>query len=90
MGASCRLHPTRRPSGGPEAGFLGQGVGAVQQGCARLEHVFDGFQVLVALLRMRDGPHLVVVAIFQHDHGDGDSQDPGILDASARSPLLQV
>ena len=50
---------------------FGQRGGAVSQGCARQEHRVDGFQVLVALLRVRGDPHLVVVATFQHDHGDG-------------------
>ena len=50
---------------------FGQGGGAVRQGCSRQEHGVDGFQVPVALLRLRGDPHLVVVATFQHDHGDG-------------------
>ena len=44
---------------------------AVQQGCARWEHGVDGFQVRVALLRVRGDRHLLVVATFQHHHGDG-------------------
>ena len=51
--------------------FLGQGGGAVWQGCARREHGVDSFQSPVALLRVRGDPHLVVVATLQHDHGDG-------------------
>ena len=47
------------------------GGDAVRQGCGRREHGVDGLQAPVALLRVRDDPHLVVVAIFQHDHGDG-------------------
>ena len=31
----------------------------------------DGFWVPVALSRVRCDPHLVVVAAFHHDHGDG-------------------
>ena len=50
---------------------LGQGVGAVWQGCARWEHGLDGFQVPVALLWVRGDLDLLVVANFQHDHGDG-------------------
>ena len=49
----------------------GQGGGAVRQGCSRQQHGVDGFQVRVALLRVRGDPHLVVVATFQNDHGDG-------------------
>ena len=48
-----------------------QGGGAVQQGCGRREHGVDGLRAPVALLLVRDDPHLVVVVIFQHDHGDG-------------------
>ena len=48
-----------------------QGGGAVRQGRGRREHGVDGLQAQVALLRVRDDPHLVVVAILQHDHGDG-------------------
>ena len=68
----------------PGAGFPGhdgrQGVwglvlrqegGAVQQGCSRREHGVEGFQVPLALLRVWGDPHLVVVATFQRDHGDG-------------------
>ena len=50
---------------------VGQGGWAVWHGCARWEHGEDGFQAPVALLRVRDDPHLVVVATFQHHHGDG-------------------
>ena len=50
---------------------MGQGGGAVRQGCSRREHGVDGFQVPVALLLVRGDRHLVVVATFQHDHGDG-------------------
>ena len=48
-----------------------QGGGAVRQARGRREHGVDGLQAPVALLRVRDDPHLVVVAILQHDHGDG-------------------
>ena len=48
-----------------------QGVGAVQQGRGRRQHGVDSLQAPVALLRVRDDLHLVVVAIFKHDHGDG-------------------
>ena len=60
---------------GPAAGFtqhdgrqgvsglvLGQGGGAVRQGCARQEHGVDGPQGPVAPLQVRGDPHLVVVA----------------------------
>ena len=50
---------------------LGQGGRTVWQGWARPEHGLDGFQVPVALLRVRHDPHLVLVATFQQDHGDG-------------------
>ena len=50
---------------------MGQGGGAVRQGCSRLEHAVHSFQVPVALLRVRGDPHLVAVATFQRDHGDG-------------------
>ena len=50
---------------------VGQGGGAVWQGCARRVHGVDGFQAPLALLRVRGDPHLVVVATFQHDHGNG-------------------
>ena len=50
---------------------MGQWGGAVWQGCSRREHGVDRFQVPVALLRVRGDPHLVVVATFQHPHGDG-------------------
>ena len=50
---------------------LGQGGGAVWQGCARQEHGVNSFRAPVALLRLQSDPHLVVVATFQHDHGDG-------------------
>ena len=49
---------------------MGQGGGAVRQGCSRQEHGVNGFQFPVALLRVRGDPQLVVVATFQHDHGD--------------------
>ena len=48
-----------------------QGGGAVRQGRGRWEHGVDGLQAPVTLLRVRHDPQLVVVAIFQHDHGDG-------------------
>ena len=48
-----------------------QGGGAVWQGRGRREHGVDGLQAPVALLRVRDDLHLVVVATLQHDHGDG-------------------
>ena len=47
-----------------------QGGGAVRQGRGRREHGVC-LQTPVALLRVRDNPRLVVVAIFQHDHGVG-------------------
>ena len=50
---------------------MGQGGGAVRQGCSRQEHGVDGFQVPLALVQVRGDPHLVVVATLQHDHGDG-------------------
>ena len=50
---------------------LGQGGGAVRQGCSRRENGVDSFQVPVALLRLRGDPHLVVVATVQHNHGGG-------------------
>ena len=50
---------------------MGQGGWAVWQGCSCREHPVDGFQVPVALLRVRSDPHLVVVATFEHNHGDG-------------------
>ena len=66
--ASCRLHPTRRSSGRL---VVGQGGAAVRQACARGEHGVHGLQVPVALLRVWGDRHLVVVAPFQHHHGDG-------------------
>ena len=48
-----------------------QGGGALRQGRGRREHGEDGLQAPVALLRVRDDPHLVVVAILQRNHGDG-------------------
>ena len=48
-----------------------QGGGAVRQVRGRREHGVDGLQAPVAPLRVRDDLHLVVVAILQHDHGDG-------------------
>ena len=48
-----------------------QGGGAVRQVRGRREHGVDGLQAPVAPLRVRDDPHLVVVAILQHDHGNG-------------------
>ena len=48
---------------------VAQGGGAVRQGHGRREHGADGLQAPVALLRVRGYTHLVVVAIFQHDHG---------------------
>ena len=50
---------------------MGQKVGAVRQGGSRQEHGVDGFQVPVALLWVWGDPHLVVVATFHHNHGDG-------------------
>ena len=70
LGARCRPSPTRWPSGGPGL-VVEQGGGAVRQGSGRREHEIDSLQASVALLRVRDDPHLVVVAILQHDHGDG-------------------
>ena len=58
-------------AGRPRGLVVEQGGGAVWQGLGRREHGVDGLQAPVALLRLRDDPHLVVVAIFQHDHGDG-------------------
>ena len=48
-----------------------QGGGAVWQVRGRWEHGVDGLQAPVAPLRVRDEPHLVVVAIFRHNNGDG-------------------
>ena len=48
-----------------------QGGGAVRQVRGRQEHGVDGLQAPAALLRLRDDLHLVVVAILQHDHGNG-------------------
>ena len=45
--------------------------GGVWQGRGRREYGVNGLQTPVALLRVQDDPQLVVVAIFQHDHGDG-------------------
>ena len=70
LGARCLLSPTRRPSGGPGVG-LGERGGAVRQVRGCRHHGVDGLQAPVAPLRARDNPHLVVVAILQHDHGDG-------------------
>ena len=48
-----------------------QGGGVVRQGRGRREHGVDSVQASVAVLRVRHDPHLVVVAILQHNHGDG-------------------
>ena len=47
-----------------------QGGLAVWRGRVCWEHGVEGLQAPVALLQVRDDPHLVVVAIPQHDHGD--------------------
>ena len=64
-----------RPRHDGRQGFRGlaweQGGGAVRQVRGRREHGVDGLQAPVALLRVRDDPHLVVVAILQQNHGDG-------------------
>ena len=54
---------------------MGQWTGAVSQGCSRREHGVDGFQVPVALPRVRGDPHLIVVATFEHLHGDGVQEE---------------
>ena len=61
-------HDSRQGVGGL---VMGQGGGAVRQGCSCLEHGDDSFQVPVALLWVRGDLPLVVVATFQHDGGDG-------------------
>ena len=43
---------------------MGQGAEAVRQGCLRREHGVGGFQVPVALLRVRVDPLLKVSATF--------------------------
>ena len=43
----------------------------MRQARGRPEHGVDGLQAPMVVLRVRDDPHLVVVAILQHDHGDG-------------------
>ena len=67
----------RRPRHDGRQGVRGlareQGGGAVRQVHGRREHAVGGLQAPVALLRVRNYPHLVVVAILQHDHGDGAS-----------------
>ena len=70
LGARCRLSPSRWPSG-VRGLAVEQGAGAVRQGRGRGEHGVDGLQAPVDLLRVRGDPHLLVVAIFQHNHGDG-------------------
>ena len=67
-GAGRPRHDGRR---GVRGLVIEQGGGAVRLGRGRRAHGVDGIQAPVALLRVRDDPHLVVVAIFQHDHGDG-------------------
>ena len=70
LGARCLPSPTRRPSGVRGLAWE-QGGGAVPQVHGREEHGVDGLQAPLAPLQVRDDPHLVVVAILQHDHGDG-------------------
>ena len=48
-----------------------QGGGAVRQVRGRRDHGVDSRQARVAPLWVRDDPHLVVVAILEHDQGDG-------------------
>ena len=67
-GADCPRHDGRY---GVQGLAVEQGGGAVRQGRGGQEHGVDGLQAPVALLRVRADPHLVVVATFQHDHGDG-------------------
>ena len=67
-GADCPRHDGRQ---GIRGLAVEQGGGAVRQGRGRREDGVHGLQAPVALLRVRGDPHLVVVAIVQHDHGDG-------------------
>ena len=67
-GASCPRYDGRY---GVRGLVVEQGGRAVRQGRGRQEHGVDGLQAPVALLRVRGDPHLVVVATFQHHHGDG-------------------
>ena len=48
-----------------------QGGRVVRQVCGCREHGVDGLQTAMVVLRVWDDSHLVVVAILQHDHGDG-------------------
>ena len=56
--------------------------------CGCREHGVDGLQAAVAPLRVRDDPHLVVVSILQHDHGDGAGV--GVARWGRRARRLQV
>ena len=67
-GADCPRHDGRQ---GVQGLAVEQGGGAVRQGRGCREHGVDGPHAPVAHLRVRGDPHLVVVAIFQQDHGDG-------------------
>ena len=66
-GAGCPRHDGSQGVWGLVAR---QGGGAVWQGCARQDHGVYGFEAPVALLRVWGDPHLVLVATFQHNHGD--------------------
>ena len=47
-----------------------QGGRVVRQACGRPEHGVDGLHAPMVVLQVLDEPHLVVVAILQHHHGD--------------------
>ena len=76
-GACCPRHDGRQ---GVRGLVREQGGGAVRQVRGCREHGGDGLQAPVAPLRVRDDPHLVVVAILQQDHGD----DAGVAFARCR------
>ena len=67
-GAGCPRYDSRL---GVRRLVVRQGGWAVWLGCGCREHGVDGLQDPVALLRVQYDPHLVIVATFQHDHGDG-------------------
>ena len=64
-------HPRHDGRQGVQGLTWEQGGGAVRQGLDRREHGVEGLRAPVALLRVRDDPHLVVVVILLHDHGNG-------------------
>ena len=66
---ACR--PRHNGCQGVRALVWEQGGRVVRQVRGRPEHGVDGLQAPMVVLQVWDDPHLVVVAILQHDHGDG-------------------